>query len=163
MRKTLVALLFLLLPFSLFSADVGYGISGKGFAGDVEETSLSVDVTLDISERGYGMVVAGAGVGFSNDELGLSELYVGISTNTFRTIHHPFGFMFFNKTLWSPNVAFHVFWDRGMDVCYRIRFSPLHFEDTSFTYEFLTPFVYFDDSFEYSGWGVELLRMGFHF
>ncbi len=163
MRRLLFVMVLILLPFTLFAFSFGYGAALSGQAGPgFESSSGEFSLLLDPSSLGYGVLDGAVRIGFDErGSFGFNGFTLNLYSNTFRLIKHPFSFMFSSATVWSPRLGFGVDFTRDFDLQYRISLSPLHFEEVKFTYDFLMPYLLFDNAFKYDGWGLYLMKISY--
>lgn len=164
MRRLLVVFMLLVVACSsLFAVAFGYGWSMEGYSGFNQSSSSRFSLMFDFTDSRYLVLEAGAGIGFRGWSMVFTGLDVDLSLRTFGLVDHIFSFMFANPTIWSPKVSAGAMWDADMDFAWRFGFSMLNFIDVHFNYEFLRPFVLFDGTFDYAGWGMDLIRVSYYF
>lgn len=164
MRKVLaVSLILLSLCSSLGAVAFGYGLSMEGYSGFNQSASTRLSFMMDLTDSRHLTLEAGAGVGFRGWSMVFTGLNIDMSLRTFGLSDHIFSFMFANPVIWSPRLSAGVIWDGDMEFGWRFGFSALNFVDVHFDYEFLRPFVIFTGTFDYAGWGIDLIRVSYFF
>lgn len=165
MKKILFSLILALsisLPLHAFSA--GWALSGEGRSGDVEDASFAVSVIIDLSDDRSITAEGSAAFGFDRSRRwGFDGFSASVGFNTFRATRHPFSFLFENTTIWSFRLSAGIMTDRNWNLYYSLSISPLHFDDVSFGFDFLNPFVYFDQNASFAGWGIRLIKVSYTF
>lgn len=163
-RRVLTISLLMLLSLPLFAVSGGWGISGEGQSGRSENTSFLITGVFDFTDSRYLTLEGSARFGFDvNGRWGFNGLAAELGFTTFRLLDHPFSFLFENATIWTPRIAGGISTDRSWNLYYAFSFSLLHFEEVSYSYDFLEPHIYFDSSFRYAGWGIKLLKLTYTF
>lgn len=163
-RITSILLLLVSISSSLFAVSGGYAVSGSGQAGADEGTSLNIALQFDPTDKGYFTMEGGFRLGFGEDATyGFEGFTLTLMSSPFGFANHPLDFLFADRTLWAPEIRAGISTSREYELYYNFSLSPLHFRDTSFIYDVLAPYVYFDKSFGYAGWGIELVKVGYHF
>lgn len=167
MKKLILPLLlFFAIPcvFGALNPRIGYAVSGLGQSGDDVFGAVGLSLLFQPLQDGYGEIEGTFSFGNREDDgYGMTRMNLQIGTETFRILHHPFTYMFANNTIWSPKVAAGIAFDRDWQLQYYAALYPMHIVDVSFTFDFFSPYVYFNDSFEYAGWGIELMRISYYF
>lgn len=163
-RRFLVTLLLILFSLPLFAVSGGWSISGEGQSGKSENASFVITGVFDFTDSRYLTLEGSARFGFdSNGRWGFNGFAAELGVTTFRTMKHPFSFLFANPVIWTPRAAGGISTDRSWNLYYAFSLSLLHFEAVSFSYDFLEPHIYFDSSFRYAGWGIKLMKLTFTF
>lgn len=163
-RKLILSILLVLSSASLFAVSGGWAVSGSGQAGIDEGTSLNIALQFDPTDKGYLTAEGAFRLGFGEDaSWGFEGFTLSILSAPFGFLNHPLNFLFTDRTIWAPEAGAGISTSRELDIYYNLRFSPLHFRDASFTYDILAPYVYFDRGFDYAGWGIELMKVGYYF
>lgn len=85
-----------------------------------------------------------------------------ISTPVFQSVDHPFNYVFSNKVLWQPTIAIGAQYRVGNEWRWSLSLSPFVFQDMSFTYEILSPYVSFDKDWKL-GWGLTIMKFSAFF
>lgn len=163
MRKLAFVVVLMLLSLSLYAVSFGYGAALSGQAGPgFESSSGEFSLVFDPSSLGYGVLDGAVRLGFDgNGRFGFNGFTLNVYSNTFRLIDHPFSFLFSSATVWSPRLGFALDFSRDFDLQYRMAFSLFHFEEVRFAYDFLMPYMLFDEGFKYDGWGIYLMKISY--
>ena len=156
--KRLLGLLFILLLAVSLYAGVSFGYSASPF-GEVspEENFLGLEargVLSFTSFRHIADVAASLKIGFGEDLF--KEAGIMVSCPLCRTTSHPMNRFFTNITLWSPSVRLGGEYD-GEAARAVLEFSPLFFSEHDFSYDFLSPYVFWNR--DGSGWGITIVRL----
>ena len=85
-----------------------------------------------------------------------------ISTPIYQTVDHPFNYFFSNKVLWQPTVGVGVQYRAGNEWRLMAQLSPFAFQDMSFMYEILSPYVSMDFNGDF-GWGITIMKFSASF
>jgi hypothetical protein len=165
MKKKLLVLLFLFssLALAVAAPSFGYSVTGRGETFQSDFGGAGLSLVFEPFEYGIATLEAGAIVG--NDSVGgfcIPELYVSLSTPVFYVLS-PFDFLFANKMIWAPRLSVIAAWNSDFTFRPGLGFSPFHFEDPSFRYDFLAPYVLTDTAFDDWGWGIDVLRVTYVF
>lgn len=163
MRKLASLFIIFALATSAWAVTGGYSLAVEGFSGFNQSSSVRLSGILDLTDSRYLTLEAGAGAGLDSTGLVFSGLNVDLAFRTFTLRDHIFSFLSTNPTLWSPRVYAGAMWDSSWNLAWRFGLSVFSFIDVHFTYEFLRPFVCFDEHFSWSGWGIDLIRVSYYF
>lgn len=164
MKKIAFITTLLLLSSALFSAPrFGYSVSGKGATLDHDYGGVSIGAVFEPFSYGICRMEASTTIGFDSlNGFCLSSFDVGLSTPLFRILS-PFDFLFVNKALWAPTLKGMATWNSSFDLEWAFSLSLLHFEDSSFRYDFLSPFLLVNKSFDKFGYGFDVLKISYVF
>lgn len=165
-RKRVIAVLVMisLVASSLFAVRGGWAASGSGQAGADEGSSFNTYLLVDFTDREYFALEGGVRLGTGEDgSWGFEGFAASVYSSPLQLLRHPFNFLFVNNTLWAPKLSAGIVTSREFDLYYTFSLSPLHLRETYFMYDILSPYVYFDSSFDYAGWGIELVRVSYFF
>ena len=85
-----------------------------------------------------------------------------VSTPILSTVDHPFNYFFSNKVLWQPTAGVGVQYRAGNEWRLMAQLSPFAFQDMSFMYEILSPYVSMDFNGDF-GWGITIMKFSASF
>ena len=160
MKRLLILLILLLSSFSLFAVSFGWGASGSGQAGLDEGTSFNTFFLFDFTNSEYFVAETSFRLGFGEDATyGFEGFTASLYTSPIQILNNPFNFLFAEDTKYAPKIEAGIMTSRELDLYYNITLSPLHFSGAHFSYDILSPYCYFDSSFNYAGWGIELVKV----
>ncbi len=160
MKRRLITVLVLVLVFSSLSASSAFTYSFSQVGEKYEDGSFgAMTVAMGFSpmkERPYGMVEVSALLGFSRFFRGVD---MSLSTPIVCLSGDFFSYAFSNSVLWEPTVGFlaqyRVEGDRWR---LGVMLSPFKFSDTSFSYEFLSPYIAWSLDGE-RAWGIRIMKI----
>lgn len=160
MKKITIVLIILFLSMSLFASSAfTYALSQVGEK--YEDESLgSMSVTLGfapLKEKQYGIVEVTALLGWNRFFRGVD---LSVSTPLFTSSNDVFSYAFSNRVLWEPSVGFLTQYRMdGNRWMMGFLLSPFKFADTSFSYEFLSPYFTFGLSGGKMAYGVRIMKV----
>lgn len=159
MKKISIVLILLFLSGLLFaSSAVTYSLSQMGEKSSFASFgSLSLSVGFaPIKEKHYGLVETNVLLGWNKFFRGFD---LAVSTVLFTSSNDIFSYAFSNKVLWEPTVGFMASYRQDTTAwMLGALISPFKFVDTSFSYEFLSPYVLFGFEGE-KAYGVRIMRV----
>ncbi len=159
MKKTVsIGVIILIACILTASPAVTYSFSQMGEK--CGETSFgSFTAALGFSpekEKPYGAVEVGVLLGFDRFFQGVD---ISLSTPLVALSNDVFSYAFSNRVLWEPTIGvvaqYRISGERWM---FGFLVSPFKFTDSSFSYEFLSPYFTFGLNGERS-WGIRVMRM----
>lgn len=135
--------------YSISQVGERYGDAGFGAA------TLSLGFS-PFKERTYGMVEVSALLGFSEFFRGFD---ISLSTPLVCLSNDFFSYAFSNRVLWEPTVGFLAQYrsDGGRWMLGAL-LSPFRFSDTSFCYEFLSPYMTMSLDGK-TAWGIRVMKI----
>lgn len=163
-KKTLLILSILLISSSLYAVTTGYTIApvGEKPANGDSFGAMSFSYILSPTEdRHIGDIEAEALL--SIEAPYLMGVNLKVSSPLFATVNHPFGFLFANATLWAPKLSAGVQYRINDGVDLYLGLAPFNFQDTSFVYEFLSPYALYDLEDKSWGYGAYVMRFIYFF
>lgn len=160
MKRRITAVLCALLFLSVISASPAftYSFSQVGEkCGDESFGSFSVALGFSpVKEKPYGAVEVSALLGFDRFFRGVD---MSISTPVLTLSDPVFSYAFSNRVLWEPTVGFLTqYRTEGNRWMLGVMVSPLKFTDSSFYYEFLSPYFTFGFNGE-KAWGIRIMKI----
>ena len=160
MRKAILTFILILSVFSLHAFSLGYGVGTSGTSGDVRSASVDLTLKADLTRSRKVFLDADIGLGCNESgTFGLNSASFSLSVHPFMFSRHPFSFMFINRMAYAPGISAGVMLSRSAELYWKFSLDAVHIYDSQYVYDFISPFVYFDKSFAYAGWGVELFHM----
>ncbi len=160
MKKKILIVFMCILISGLLSASSAftYSLSQMGERSSSSSFgSLSLSVGFaPIKEKHYGLVETNVLLGWNKFFRGLDFV---VSTPLFTSSDDIFSYAFSNKVLWAPTVGFMAGY-REEDGKWMLGalISPFKFADTSFSYEFLSPYMLFGFDGE-KAYGVRIMKV----
>ena len=160
MKRIYVFMVLLLLSLSLFASSAfTYGFSQVGEKYE-NESFGAMSVTLGfapLKEKQYGIVEVTALLGWERFFRGVD---LSLSTPLFTSSNDVFSYAFSNRVLWEPSVGFLTQYRAdGNRWMMGFMLSPLKFADTSFSYEFLSPYLTFNLPGGKRAYGVRIMKV----
>ncbi len=160
MKKITIVLIILFLSMSLFASSAfTYALSQVGEKYE-DESFGSMSVTLGfapLKEKQYGIVEVTALLGWNRFFRGMD---LSVSTPLFTLSNDVFSYAFSNRVLWEPSVGFLTQYRMdGNRWMMGFLLSPFKFADTSFSYEFLSPYFTFGLSDGKMAYGVRIMKV----
>ena len=161
MKKFILFLIiFICILSSVNAFSLGYGVSTSGTAGKLQSASFNIKGVCDFTKSKQLLLTCDAGFGNNSSlKFGLNNIDFKLSFYPVVFSKHIFSFMFINSMAYAPGVGVGVMLDRSFNHYYTINLDLIHLYDTQYVYDFLSPMIYFDKEFKYSGWGIELFSM----
>ena len=157
-RITLIAVLILLAAALGASPAFTYSFSQVGEkCGNESFGSFTAAVGFSpMKEKPYGAVEVGVLLGFDRFFRGVD---MSLSTPVVTLSNDVFSYAFSNRVLWEPTVGFLAQYRTvGNRWMLGVMISPLKFTDSSFSYEFLSPYFTFGFNGE-KAWGIRIMKM----
>ena len=157
-RITLIAVLILLAAALGASPAFTYSFSQVGEkCGNESFGSFTAAVGFSpMKEKPYGAVEVGVLLGFDRFFRGVD---MSLSTPVVTLSNDVFSYAFSNRVLWEPTVGFLAQYRTvGNRWMLGVVISPLKFTDSSFSYEFLSPYITFGFNGE-KAWGIRIMKM----
>ncbi len=157
-RITLITVLILLATLVSASPAFTYSFTQVGEkCGDESFGSFTAAVGFSpLKEKPYGAVEVGVLLGFDRFFQGVD---FSISTPVVTLSNDVFSYAFSNSVLWEPTLGFIAqYRASGSRWMLGVLLSPLKFTDSSFSYEFLSPYFTFGFNGEKS-WGIRIMKM----
>lgn len=159
MKRITLIVVFLLLSSLLFAQSAfTYSLSQMGEkSSSTSFGSLSLSLGFaPIREKHYGLVETNVLLGWNKFFRGFD---IVLSTPLFTSSRDVFSYAFSNRVLWEPTVGFMASYrQNGSMWMLGALFSPFKFADTSFSYEFLSPYVLFGFDGE-KAYGVRIMKV----
>lgn len=160
MKKITIVLILLFLSMSLFASSAfTYALSQVGEKYE-DESFGSMSVTLGfapLKEKQYGIVEVTTLLGWNRFFRGMD---LSVSTPLFTLSNEVFSYAFSNRVLWEPSVGFLTQYRMdGNRWMMGFLLSPFKFADTSFSYEFLSPYFTFGLFDGKMAYGVRIMKV----
>ena len=159
MKKLALAVTFMLLAamlaaspaFTYSFSQVGEKCNDESFGSFTAAIGFS-----PMKEKPYGAVEVGVLLGFDRFFQGVD---MSISTPFVTLSNDVFSYAFSNRVLWEPTIGFLAQYRvSGSRWMIGVVISPLKFTDSSFSYEFLSPYITFGFNGE-KAWGIRIMKM----
>ncbi len=83
---------------------------------------------------------------------------IKISSPLFLTIKHPFSFIFPNTVYWSPRLTVGTQYRMDNEWNLYLSLAPLSFQDTSYIYEFFSPYALYNANENSWGYGAYIMK-----
>ncbi len=157
-RTTMIIALVLLATALAASPAFTYSFSQVGErCGDSSFGSFTAAVGFSpIKEKPYGAVEVSALFGFNRFFQGVD---ISLSTPLLTLSNDVFSYAFSNRVLWEPTIGFLTQYRlNGRRWMFGFFVSPFKFTDSSFSYEFLSPYFTFSPGGE-KAWGIRVMKM----
>lgn len=157
-RITLIVVCLLLSSLLFAQSAFTYSVSQMGEKSSSDSfgsLSLSLGFT-PIKEKHYSLVETNVLLGWNKFFRGIDFV---ISSPLFTSSNEVFSYAFSNTVLWEPTVGFMASYrqNNGKWMLGAL-FSPFKFVDTSFSYEFLSPYILFGFDGE-KAYGVRIMKV----
>lgn len=164
MKRLLLLLLLSAFTVSLYAFSFGYSIAPVGerspFGDSYGAVSLSC-IASPSKDSHIGDIEAEAKISFRSPVF--QSLGLRVSAPLFLTAKNPFSFLFANATLYSVKASLGAQYNTDGGFSLYMSISPFNFQDTSYVYEFLSPYALYDIKDGEWGYGAYIMRFIYFF